>query len=78
MPLRVHVDDQRLLPFQRKEGRKIDAGGCFSAPTLLVDDRNRPHRPLPFVFRGLSKENVEGFVSDAKTRPCSHEAAVAE
>ncbi len=52
--LGVHVDEQCLVPEARQTGREVDAGGCFSAATLLIDDRKRTHGHLPWSMRGQS------------------------
>ena len=50
----THVDEQGFVPEARQAGREIDAGGCFAAATLLIDDRERPHSYLPWSMRGQS------------------------
>jgi hypothetical protein len=46
MTLRVHIDHQRLSPFECEEGREINRRRGLPASTLLVHDRNRSHAAL--------------------------------
>jgi hypothetical protein len=41
--LRVHVDEERLLPESREAGGEIDARRRLPAAALLIDDGDRSH-----------------------------------
>ena len=56
MPLRIKIDQQRLVPQPRHAGSQVDARRCFPAAALLIDDGDRPHRKpsLAWPGRGLA------------------------
>src|SRR5215510_13532679 len=47
MPLRVHVHEQDMFLFARKEGGQIDGGDRLPAAALLVHYGYRAHASLP-------------------------------